>query len=385
MKLAPLMTHDIGSLAKPSWKLKAFADLPLNEKDLAEAERWGIRLEIVERAELEQLLSKKQGFTSQEKIQILRFASLYATRLLEKAGLDLVWDGEQHRIEMYEFPIRHMTGFVFRGHVRSFDNKYYYKASCVEPPNLPHPFHVEEYQQIASFAKKAVKIPITGAYTLMDWSFDEYYAAPIIPGSTRIREGCAGARREFLTDIAQRIVYPNLKALQECGAAFLQIDEPAATTKRDEIAEFIEATKISIGDLAGKVFFSMHICFSDYSRLFPSIRALEGQLNALHLEYANRDTWECGVTSTQRVGYEPIQMLQETSFSAGLGVLDVHTDRIESPQLIRDRILYACKILKDPTRLMIAPDCGLRTRTWEVAFEKLRNMVEGRNLALAQL
>ena len=53
--------------------------------------------------------------------------------------------------------------------------------------------------------------------------------------------------------------------------------------------------KTSIGDLAGKAFFSTHICFSDYSRLFPAIKALEGYIDEVHFEYANRDSHELGV------------------------------------------------------------------------------------------
>lgn len=83
----------------------------------------------------------------------------------------------------------------------------------------------------------------------------------------------------------------------------------------------------------------------------------------------------------KRVGYEILEKLKNTKFIIGLGVLDVHTDYIESPELIRDRILYACKVIGDPRRIAVAPDCGLRTRTWDVSFAKLKNMVEGRNLA----
>ena len=60
----------------------------------------------------------------------------------------------------------------------------------------------------------------------------------------------------------------------------------------------------------------------------------------------------------------------------GLGVLDVHTDYIETAKLIRDRILYAAKLLGEH-RIYVNPDCGLRTRRLDVAFAKLRNMAEG--------
>ena len=67
-----------------------------------------------------------------------------------------------------------------------------------------------------------------------------------------------------------------------------------------------------------------------------------------------------------------------------LGVIDVHTDRIESPELIKDRILKAIKILT-PERIYVNPDCGLRTRSWKVAFAKLQNMIKGVMLARREL
>lgn len=381
MSSEKIITHEIGSLAKPSWRIKAFTGAALDQKDLDEAQKWGKKLNLPEREDLLKILSKKQGFTSEEKAAIMRFSSLYATRFLESAGLDLVWDGEQHRVEMYEYAVRHMTGFAFHGHVRSFDNKYYYKASCIDEPGFEQPYHVKEYEQIAQFAKKPVKIPVTGAYTLVDWSYDEHYLSAVVPGHTTVKEMCRDARKQFLFDITKNVIYPNIQALHKAGVRYIQIDEPAGTTKRNEIPEFIEVMRQSIGDLAGKAFFSMHICFSDYQRLFPALNSLQGILDEVHFEYANRDTKELGVNSTTRKGYELLQQFKGTSFKIGLGVLDVHTDFIESPELVRDRILYAAEIVGDPTRLYVSPDCGLRTRSWDVSYAKLCNMVEGRNLA----
>ena len=64
----------------------------------------------------------------------------------------------------------------------------------------------------------------------------------------------------------------------------------------------------------------------------------------------------------------------------GLGVIDIHTNFIEPPELVRDRILYAARVL-GPERIEVNTDCGLRTRTWEVSLGKLKNMVEGTRLA----
>jgi 5-methyltetrahydropteroyltriglutamate--homocysteine methyltransferase len=379
--MKPLTTHEIGSLAKPSWRVKAIRNLPLTDDDIDQAKEWGQKLQIDETEELLSLLENRDNFTQEEKKELIRFSSLFGIKLLESAGLDLVWDGEQHRVEMYEYPIKHTEGFAFHGHVRSFDNKYYRRASCESVPECSHPYHLEEYHTIARYASKEIKIPVTGAYTLGDWSYDAHYCRGVMPGDRDVQEKRVQARSEFIRDISRRVVYPNLKALIEAGAPYLQIDEPAATTKRAETDLFIESMKESIGDLAGKAFFSVHICYSVYDRLFPKILELEGMLDEIHLEYANRDNRSLGVSEQSRPGYALLRKLKDTPFKVGLGVLDIHTDWIEPPELIRDRILYAVDVLGDPSRILVSPDCGLRTRTWEVSYQKLKNMTEGVLLA----
>lgn len=383
----PLLTHEVGSLAKPVWRIKALKDQLLTEDDIKYAEKWCDKLELkTEKEELLALLSKKSGFNKEEKDRIVYFSSVLATRLIEHAGVDLVCDGEQYRVEMYEYAIRRMKGFDFYGHVRSFDNKYYRKAACKCCPNIKEFYHVDEYKTIASFAKKPLKVPITGAYTLMDWSFDEHYLKGIEIGSENFLEKRKEARKNFLTDLAKKIIYPNMKALADAGFLYVQIDEPAATTKQDEIVPFIQSIIDSVdNELAKKLFLSIHICFSDYSLLFPQIEKLSGIIKEIHLEYANQDTRELGRTAKQRTSYGILKDLAKNNFIVGLGVNDVHTNFIESPELIRDRILYAVEQVGSPEKIFVSPDCGLRTRTWEIAFQKLANMVEGRNLAAKEL
>lgn len=385
MFLKPLMTHEIGSLAKPNWRVKAMNGTAINDQDVLQAEEWGRKLHIPHAKILLDILAKRQGFTEKDRESVLYFSSLYGIKFFESAGIDLVWDGEQHRVEMYEYPIRRIGGFQFHGHVRSFDNKYYRKASCEERPSFKEAYHLQEFKLLQQLAVKEIKIPVTGAYTLADWSYDAYYFQKVAPGVEHLNEKRFKARSEFLSDLSTQVVYPNLKALYEAGARYLQIDEPAAMAKRGETSLFIQSMKESIGDLAQKLFFSVHICYSAYSRLFPEIQELEGILDAIHLEYANRDSRNLGRSEKERTGYAILSDLKKTKFIVGLGVLDIHSDFIEPPSLVRDRILYACDVIQDPCRIMVAPDCGLRTRNWDIAYKKLQNMVEGKNLALQEL
>jgi 5-methyltetrahydropteroyltriglutamate--homocysteine methyltransferase len=114
----PLLTHEIGSLDKPGWRVKAYAGRALDEKDIEEARTWGERLGVPRYEELLDLLRQAPLTTREQKDDVKRWASRYALRLEESAGLDVVYDGEQQRSEMYAWAIAHANGFEWRGSVR---------------------------------------------------------------------------------------------------------------------------------------------------------------------------------------------------------------------------------------------------------------------------
>jgi 5-methyltetrahydropteroyltriglutamate--homocysteine methyltransferase len=371
------LTREIGSLGKPSWRVKTFAGRPLEEQDLEQAETWGRRLDVDGYEQLVELL--RSGRSGDAKLaEIDEWAAIYAIRLLEKVGLDVVYDGEQRRTEMYDHVAAFARGFEPRGIVRSFDNKYYAKAALVEPPSVDGPQDLEEFDFVRTHTDRVVKVPLTGAYTMEDWSYDEHYAHEGALGGSAERR--YEARRRFVSDVATNVILPNVQGLVEAGAEWIQIDEPAATTKPDEVPLVVEGFNGATRGVEAKK--SMHICFSDYSALWPAVLELDDCLE-LQLEFANRDSRELGTSEEDRPGYaETLRLFKEYGYpNVGLGVLDIHSDFVEPAELVRDRILYAVDALGDPERIQVNPDCGLRTRSWDVVYEKLANMVQGTRLA----
>jgi 5-methyltetrahydropteroyltriglutamate--homocysteine methyltransferase len=372
------LTHEVGSLAKPPWLVKTSAGKPLEESDIEHAREWGEKVGVEGYEQLVELLRQDE----RDPDEIARWASRYCMRLQESAGVDWIWDGEQQRSEMYAWAIAHSNGFEPRGTVRSFDNKYYSKSAAVGPVSLREPYHNDEFSFLKSAAQHDLKIPITGAYTLAVWSYDEHH----LPKTGRLGGGLSRkdeveARRELTLDIARNIIRPNLEALIALGATWIQIDEPGASTEEDELDVFVESFNVSVEGLEGCTF-STHLCFSDYDLFFPAIEGMSG-CRQYCVGFANYDSRELGTSGADRPGYEVISKWRDLPYEPilGVGVNDIHTDFIESPELVRDRILYAVDVFGDPARIHVCPDCGLRTRSWDVAYEKLRNMVEGTRLA----
>jgi 5-methyltetrahydropteroyltriglutamate--homocysteine methyltransferase len=372
-KLFPV--QEIGSLPKAPWLLSFLRGKTVSGTDLEHLRKWSKISGFEFESETSALLGRPKTPETEKKLREL--ASVFVIRYLESAGLDFVYDGEANRVEMYEHAIRNSEGFEFYGHVRSFDNKYYRKAACVRRVGFRTAYHLTEFTNVKRHAKRKTKVPITGPYTLAEWSFNEFYQRRLADKYSDLRRLKTEAKREFILDLSKQVIRPNLQSLVDAGAEWVQVDEPALTTNPEEVPFFVEAFNECTKGIGCKL--SVHICYSDYRLLYPHILELKN-CSQLALEFANRD-------DETRSAYKELNLLKEFNDKReiGLGVADVHVDSIETPQLVRDRIAFAVKILEDPSRVYVNPDCGLRTRSWDVAYAKLCNITKGAEMARNEL
>jgi 5-methyltetrahydropteroyltriglutamate--homocysteine methyltransferase len=394
-KLFPV--QEIGSLAKPRWRTKGLSQL-LTNQDLSEAEQWAVKLNIADYHDRAKQLLGPQDAKARTK-KLLELSTIYGLRLFERAGLDNVGvGGEQQRIEMYEHVVRAIDGMRPLGHVQSFDNKYFNKAVAESRISRKHPIYLPEFLDVKKYAKNSVKVPITGAYTMADWSFAGYYRNS--RKASNLKQGRIEGKREFLLDLVEQVIRPEIRDLVQAGAEWIQIDEPAVTTHPEpaEMDLFVESWNETVRGFNCK--FSDHTCYPSeigyeiLSEYAPSLN----KCSQLALEYANRDTPRLGTDDQSRIGYSDLKHFVDNGYEGeyGVGVVHVHDysgevgsgagkrltrDIIESPELIRDRLLYATKIVGEPEKIWTNPDCGLRTRTWDVTYAKLANIVEGARLA----
>lgn len=334
-------TQEIGSLPKPTLEDMAI---------------YGSKLKL-DLLEFEDITQKRSDFN-------LKF--------LKSIGLNYIFDGEAHRIEMAEHPYRSIVGANFIGHVRSFDNKYFRKASVVNVPIIRNPYHSDEYKFITRLCNDSVlKIPVTGAYTLAEWAYNDYYISQ--ENNQYSRYSRKNAQVNLVHALARNVIRPTIEDLIRHGAHRIQIDEPALGTHPDETILAVKGFEESVKGLDAD--FSIHICYSDYAKMFPAI---------LEAKSCKEWTWEFANRETSL--YDPYSILElfkeyKDNRRIGLGVLDVHINTIESAETVCDRILRASKYLDNPELIRVNPDCGLRTRSWNVIHQKLSNMVIGASLA----
>jgi 5-methyltetrahydropteroyltriglutamate--homocysteine methyltransferase len=403
-KLFPL--QEIGSIAKPAWRVKGVSnDSRISDSDIENAALWGEKIGVRDYEKLVELLTRRSQSsippTEEEKELIRDFSVIYVLSMFDKVGLDRVYSGEQWRVEMYEHLVRNISGFKLLGSVHSFDYKYFTKGAILGVPEFVHPIHLEEFQFVEAHTNRFVKIPITGPYTTVDWSFNEYYESLARKKSKGkridLRKTYFEARRNFIMDLVKNALRPEVESLIKNGVEWIQIDEPAVTTRPDddEMQLFVDAINALTAGFSGCVF-SVHNCYSDY-RLLARYSVQLKDITQLALEFANRDSTDLGVDKKMRPGYLDLKHFEKEGYEGGfgLGVTHVHDysgspgngavvegrNVLESPKLVRDRVLFASSILKDPSRISVNPDCGLRTRDWETTYKKLEVMVEGVELA----
>ncbi|MFC7199267.1 methionine synthase [Halospeciosus flavus] len=272
----------------------------------------------------------------------------------ERAGLDVVVDGEMRRNEMVEFFADRIEGYEFNGPVKVWGHNYFDKPSVAAEVEYDESWLVDEYVYTADVAERPVKVPITGPYTLASWSFNEAYEN----------------EAELAYDLAD-LVNEEIEKLVDAGARYIQIDEPALATTPDDHAIVGECLERIVAGIPDDVRIGLHVCYGDYSRIYPEI--LEFPVDEFDLELANGD-------------YEQLDVFKDPAFDAdlALGVVDAHVAEVESVEQIKENIQKGLEVVP-PEQLTVSPDCGVKLLPREVAYGKMENMVTAAREVEAEL
>lgn len=308
-----LLTTTVGSFPKPAYLAKArteFAAGKISEEDLTE---------------------------------LTRRATREVMALQEELGLDILVHGEMERGDMVGYFGERLPGMATGGLVRSYGNRYYHKPVIHEAVRWERPMTLEWWQFAQDLTDKPVKGMLTGPYTIVEWSFDEHYPS----------------RRDAVLAMA-KVINEEARTLESAGAQYIQIDEPAASTRMEDLPILLEAMAIVTDGLKARTI--SHMCYGDFVTAYRELLKLP--VDQLDLEMANSD-------------YDLLDKIRDEGYDKeiGLGVFDVHSHRVDPVEQMKDGIRKGLDVLR-PDQIFVTPDCGLKTRTTDEARAMLSHMVQ---------
>ncbi len=291
-------------------------------------------------------------------------ATLNAIRDMERAGIDIITDGEIRR-ESYS------NRFATALEGIDIENAGVVKARSGHRTPVPrvvarikrkHAVEVRDMKFLRAATDRVAKITLPGPFTMSQQAKNEYY----------------DDFDELVMDYAAA-VNAEAKDLVKAGADIIQLDEP--WLRQDPDAAKRIAVKAINRALQGiTVPTVVHLCFG-YAALVSSDKKPVGY--SFLPELAD--------TTAQTISIEAAQPKLDLGVLADLapkkimvGVLDLNDPKVETPKKVADRIRRALKYLP-AERLIPAPDCGMKYLPREVAFGKLKAMAQGAAIVRAEL
>ncbi|MFL5586265.1 MAG: 5-methyltetrahydropteroyltriglutamate--homocysteine methyltransferase [Ktedonobacteraceae bacterium] len=281
-------------------------------------------------------------------------ATILAIRDMERAGIDIISDGEIRR-ESYS------NRFATALHGMDLDNPGVALDRTGHPNLVPrvvgqirrlHPVEVRDVEFLRRNTDHRIKITVPGPFTVTQQAQNDYYSD----------------EKALALDIAAA-VNEEIKSLQAAGADIVQIDEPYLQARPEKARAYgVEIINRALEGIEGPT--ALHLCFG-YAAIVHDRPPQYAFLTELR---------DCVVRQISLEAAQPHldlsvlrQFPQKTII---VGVLNLGDIEVETPETVAGRIRSALQYV-EPERLILAPDCGMKYLPREVAFGKLCALVEG--------
>ncbi len=300
-----------------------------------------------------------------------RDATLAWIKLQEDAGIDIVGDGEQSRQHFVHGFLESVEGIDFTRKTKMGirDNRYEAMVpTVVAPLRLRGRVHETEARLARAHTKRKLKFTLPGPMTIVDTIADVYYG-------DKVKMAMAFAA----------LLNQEARALEADGVDVVQFDEPAFNVYREDVKRWgIDALHRAIDGLRCRT--AVHICYGygiqaniDWKRSLGSEwRKYEEIFPALARSRLDQVSVEC---INSRVPINLLQLLAGKDVL--LGVIDVATDKIETPEIVAGVIADAMKYVPKE-RIHPCTNCGLAPMSRDVALAKLAALGAGAALARRQ-
>jgi 5-methyltetrahydropteroyltriglutamate--homocysteine methyltransferase len=298
--------------------------------------------------------------------ELLEEAQDDATRLavqdMERAGVDVVTDGEMRRESYSNRFATALDGVDLDNPGVALDRTGHENPvpRVVGPIRRARPVEVRDVEFLRSITSRRIKITVPGPFTMAQQAQNDHYS-----DERSLALAYAGAVNEELRD------------LKSAGADVVQIDEPYLQARPEPAREYaVEAINRALDGIEGdKV---LHTCFG-YAHFVKNRLTGYPFLDELG---------DCGATHVSLEAAQPNldpEVLRDLSDKTiVLGVLDLGSDEVETADVVAERIRRALDVVP-PERVVVAPDCGMKYLPRERAFRKLEAMVAGALLVRGEL
>jgi 5-methyltetrahydropteroyltriglutamate--homocysteine methyltransferase len=288
----------------------------------------------------------------------------YAIGVQECLGLDILVHGEAERTDMVEFFGEQMKGILItaNGWVQSFGSR------CVRPPivwsdiSRPVAITVREFKVAQGLTDKPVKGMLTGPVTILNWSFPR----SDIPRSEQAMQLALCVRDEVAD-------------LERAGCRVVQVDEPALREamplrpdQKDEYLTWaVDSFRLATAAAAPETQIHTHMCYCEFGDCMDAIDKIDVDVNSIENARSDNAT----LLAFQKLGYTK---------DLGPGTYDIHSPVIPETEFIYAKLKTFLECIP-VERLVVNPDCGLKTRSWPETIGALKNMIEATSLVRKEI
>ena len=288
-------------------------------------------------------------------------ATLLAIGDMERAGIDIITDGEMRRESYSNRFATSLEGIDIDkpGTTINRSGQPIPVPRVAGPIRRRGPVEVPDVQFLRKNTSRQIKITLPGPFTMAQQAQDDYYKD-----------------EEALAMALAAAVNEEIRDLKAAGADVVQIDEPWLQARPDRAARYgVKAINRALQGISGTTV--VHLCFGYAAAVKdkPTGYSFLPQLQD---------------TSASQISIEAAQprldlgVLKDMKKTIMVGVIDLGSSAVESSRQVADRIRTALKYVP-AERLVVAPDCGMKYLTREAAFGKLKALAEGAAMVRKEL
>jgi len=281
-------------------------------------------------------------------------ATILAIRDQERAGLDIITDGEMRRESYSNRFATALEGVDIGNPGSALDRSGHPNPvpRVVGKVRRKHPVEVRDVQFLRANTDRMIKMTVPGPFTMSQQAQNDFY---------KDEEAMA-------LDYAAA-VNAEIKDLFAAGADVVQIDEPYMQARPEKARKYgLAALDRTLDGVTGTT--AVHICFG-----YAAIIHVRPSGYSFLPELENSAARQVSIETAQS-SLDCAVLAKLPSKTIILGVLDLSDMAIETPETVAARIRRALPYVP-PERIIVAPDCGLKYLPREVAFGKMQAMVEG--------